>query len=569
MPEIQQLAALQPIPGIQRDGTAFDVKQLTYIDGEWVRFQRGKPRKMGGYIRISDRISGPVRASIATPYNNTARLLSFSPSGIESVFVDENGLGSYIVNRTPSGFSYNADNMWSVATMYDDAAGADQSIVIAAVSVTGDSVDSTNEGPVYYGNIFDEDTAFEVISGVVCRGLFVTQPYAVYYGANGKVTWSNANEPRNVTTGDAGSDRITALGIVAGLPLPTGSGPGGLLWSLDSVIRMEWVGGQAIFRFNRLTASSSILSQNTVVEMDGIYYWIGNDKFYVCEGNTVKELPNNTNRNWFFESLNYSQRSKVWATRNTSFGEIIWYFPDGENDECTKAIVFNAKENCWYDYTLGRTSGTNYWARPVQYSTPTDDKLRIEFTVISGSFGLDDIVYSTGRAQYKIYLIDDTRYYLERLTTGEPLVAGEALFNESGGTASIDTVSDICGLYLHEFGVNKVEGDYFYALNSSITTSDISLMSIGNAPMNNWTRVIRIEPDFVQSGQMNVELVTKEFANSSPVSFGPYTFTESTEKIDMRVQGRIVYVKFSSNVAEGDYQMGRVLVHLEPGDVRS
>ena len=36
--------------GIQRDGTLFD--SPAYVDGKWVRFQRGRPRKIQGYKGI-------------------------------------------------------------------------------------------------------------------------------------------------------------------------------------------------------------------------------------------------------------------------------------------------------------------------------------------------------------------------------------------------------------------------------------------------------------------------------------------------------------------------------------
>ena len=37
---------IRSLPGIKRDGTRFDGE--FYPDGQWVRFQRGLPRKMGG-----------------------------------------------------------------------------------------------------------------------------------------------------------------------------------------------------------------------------------------------------------------------------------------------------------------------------------------------------------------------------------------------------------------------------------------------------------------------------------------------------------------------------------------
>jgi hypothetical protein len=43
--------ALDTKSGIQRDGTIFDME--FYTDGRWVRFQRGRPRKIGGYRQIT------------------------------------------------------------------------------------------------------------------------------------------------------------------------------------------------------------------------------------------------------------------------------------------------------------------------------------------------------------------------------------------------------------------------------------------------------------------------------------------------------------------------------------
>ena len=42
-----QTAVLKSASGIKRDGTKFEGEN--YTDGQWCRFQRGLPRKMGGY----------------------------------------------------------------------------------------------------------------------------------------------------------------------------------------------------------------------------------------------------------------------------------------------------------------------------------------------------------------------------------------------------------------------------------------------------------------------------------------------------------------------------------------
>ncbi len=46
-------------PGIKRDGTQFEGDN--YIDGQWCRFQRGLPRKIGGYRAITTQLPEIVR----------------------------------------------------------------------------------------------------------------------------------------------------------------------------------------------------------------------------------------------------------------------------------------------------------------------------------------------------------------------------------------------------------------------------------------------------------------------------------------------------------------------------
>ena len=49
MPE--STIVLKSLAGIKRDGTRYDGD--FYIDGQWVRFQRGLPRKILGYRSIN------------------------------------------------------------------------------------------------------------------------------------------------------------------------------------------------------------------------------------------------------------------------------------------------------------------------------------------------------------------------------------------------------------------------------------------------------------------------------------------------------------------------------------
>ena len=88
-------------PGVRRDGTQFDNDY--YGDAQWVRFQRGRPRKIGGYMAMSDLVTGPIRELVinSTAAANFAHL--FSQWGIQQLSFDDNGSGAGLAERTPAG----------------------------------------------------------------------------------------------------------------------------------------------------------------------------------------------------------------------------------------------------------------------------------------------------------------------------------------------------------------------------------------------------------------------------------------------------------------------------------
>ena len=55
----KKVFGLDTQPGVQRDGTVLDKNY--YSDGKWVRFQRGRPRKIAGYREIVNTLAGPSR----------------------------------------------------------------------------------------------------------------------------------------------------------------------------------------------------------------------------------------------------------------------------------------------------------------------------------------------------------------------------------------------------------------------------------------------------------------------------------------------------------------------------
>jgi hypothetical protein len=352
----------------------------------------------------------------------------------------------------------------------------------------------------------------------VSGGVVMLHPYLFVYGNNGLIQNSAAGDFSNWVSADANANNVATGKIVKGLPLRGGTtSPAGLFWSLDSIIRVTYTpstvnGINFYWKYDLITSQTSIMSSQCVIEYDGIFYWCGVDRFLSYNG-VVQEIPNTANQNHFFDNLNYAQRQKVWCTKVPRWGEIWWFYPRGGATECTDAVIYNVREKIWYD--AGEADGARRSA---------------------GTFS-------------EVFR--------------KPIWGGTGV-NSTGGYT----------LWQHESGTDEVFTTNVNAIRSSFTTNNLGWVTggPGNPQLsgdNRWLRIERVEPDFVQSGDMNLYVTGQGYADDSEQISEPYVFDSTTLKIDMREQRRLLRLKFESNTFNGDYFMGKVLLSADQGDERS
>ena len=664
-----KVVTLQVGPGIQRDGTQF--ASGTYVDGQWVRFQYGRPRKIAGYNGSFLNASGISRGMIMSADNGINYVISgynngierwttdnddavgFGPTPIEpsgsiatvtitnqgsgytngtytnvpinaavgsgavatvtvssnlvfSVVITGGGTG-YIHNEavtissasiggTGTGFAGyvedlttyapNSNTLWQMDIGYDALGNGQNNLIVhpgqnlsdisstvntrpmfgpftgtslspvgvftevgtttitsttvtfantnvaigAGVSVSGAGIQSgttvvsaSTVGGVWTAIISLPATASGTVTLTfdnnisVSGGIVMLFPYLFVYGNNGLIQNCAAGDFSNWTSADSNANNVSSTKVIKGLPVRGGTtSPSGLFWTLDSVVRVSYaptsVGNQTFYwKYDLITQQSSIISSSSVIEYDGIFYWIGTDRF-LCYNGVVQEVENKQNNNYFFDNLNYSQRQKVWVSKVPRWGEIWWFFPNGDNTECNDAIIYNVREKCWYD------AGEALGARR--------------------SAGVFSEVFQ------------------------RPIWGG----NEEN-TAGKYT------LWQHEKGTNQVYTNNVDAIESFVETnvigSRMGLVGSVDQPGDNvWTRIERIEPDFVQNGTMEVIITGKSYADDTDDPSDPYSFDPDTLKIDMKEQRREMRLRFKSNTQNGDYFMGRVLLSIDTGDVR-
>lgn len=517
--------ALNVKPGIQRDGTQFD--KPIYVDGVWTRFQRGRPRKIGGYRGIFQNASGISRGMILGSENGLNYLYSGYSAGLQQwVTDDDDGVGSGPTTISLTDFASSTSNVWQFDVGFDTGGGGIQTVV-AHPGQNLEHIDSMANTPVLIGTFPGgamaavKDTGGSTPSGAtisVSGGCVFLYPYLFVYGNNGLIKNCSAGNFSDWNSADSNENNVSGTKIVKGLPVRGGTtSPSGLFWALDSLIRVSYapktVGSTQIYwSYDIISTQTSVLSSSSIIEYDGIFYWCGVDRFLMYNG-VVQEVANEMNQNWFFDNLNYAQRQKVWASKVPRFGEIWWFYPRGDATECTDAIIYNVRQKIWYD--AGQALGARRSA---------------------GTFS-------------EVFR--------------KPVWSGNEVNSSNKYT-----------LWQHETGVDLVNLNQQDAIQSYFETNSIGWVNGGpgmDEPIgiNRWIRLERIEPDFVQQGQMEVYVTGKSYAqDGSDETTGPYYFDPDTPKIDMREQRREMRLRFQSNTVNGDYEMGQTLLSADVGDER-
>jgi hypothetical protein len=424
----------------------------------------------------------------------------------------------------------------------------------------------------------------------VSGGIVMLYPYLFVYGNNGLIQNCAAGDFTNWTSADSNANNVASTKIVKGLPVRGGTtAPSGLFWSLDSVIRVSYTpttvttgttSSTFYWRYDLITQQSSIMSSSSVIEYDGIFYWCGVDRFLMYNG-TVQEIKNDQNLNWFFDNVNFIQRQKVWVSKVPRYNEIWWFYPRGNATECTDAIIYNVKDKIWYDAGSApgarRSAGifTEVFPKPIWGGTDATPIVSFEGSVSGTTLTVSAVNYGTiaiGQIIQGTNVPD--QMVITALGTGAGGTGTYTVNNPISTTVGSTTLTaNGYPIWQHETGTDQVFLTGVDAIYSAFETPILGSMAglVGSVQQpgdNNWTRCERIEPDFIQDGQMDVIVTGKGYADDVDQPSTPYNFDPTTLKIDMREQRREMRLRFESNTFNGNYQLGKVILSLDVGDVR-
>ena len=521
--------------------------------------------------------------------------------------------------------SFNEERQWQFDVQYFGG-NINELQILAHGAINLKNIDSNTVQPIYTGNILPQGTNNWFLSPLadtdglnptgqviaVDGGIASGYPFTFAYGSSGLILnnhveqgFSASKSLNNWNGPFANSVNIAAGKILKGFPIRGGTAsPSMLFFATDSVIRASFnsAGGTGLYwQYDLIASKISVLSSNCIAQCDGAFYWVGVDRFYVYNG-SVKVLPNTKNLNWFFDNLNYNQRQKVWSTFVAKFNEWWVFFPAGDSVECNRAIIYNVQDGTWYDAgenAPGARRSCGYPTEVLPYQTWAGWEPINNFTVstlvvaqpsglpapTASSFyvaGDQTIAFAAANfaslrntnPEVTITILNaayysSANYNVTLVSTEMPITNATTL---AVGTVVWAANASGYPTWSHEDGVDRIIGSNVSSIRSMFETNDISWVG-GNvsqdAPqgVDRSVRLIRIEPNFKQIGDMTVQAIGRAYASSAIEIMGDiYTFSKDTGRIYFTGDDyRQLRLRFNSDAIGGTFEMGRLLIKVDYG----
>ena len=278
-----------------------------------------------------------------------------------------------------------------------------------------------------------------------------------------------------------------------------------LVFTDQAVYSLQYLGPPYVWGTQLLVDNVSIAGPNAAALGSGVTYWMGVDKFYKYDGR-IQTLRCDL-RQYIYENINQLQFDQVFASTNEGFNEVWWFYCSANSNTIDKYVVYNYAEDLWYYGTMARTAWLDTGLRNYPLAATYN------YNIVNHEYGVDD--------------------------------------NETGTTLPI-TASILSSQYDigdgHNFAfVYRILPDLTFRGSTSGTTPQVTMYLQGLT--NSGSGV-------TQSG--NADVVNTGTAPSV------INVDQFTGQIYIRIRGRQMQMKITSNTIGTQWQLGAPRVDIRP-----
>ena len=155
-----------------------------------------------------------------------------------------------------------------------------------------------------------------------------------------------------------------------------------LVWTDLALYSMQFIGPPYTFGITMVANGITAMGFNCFAAVDDVVMWMGQGKFYIFSGST-QELPCPL-KNYVFTNLNIGESDKVYASLNSEFNEVTWFYPTADSTENNAYVTFNYVDRAWTYGSMARTAWIDRGTSTYPIAAAPDGYL------YNHEFGMDD-----------------------------------------------------------------------------------------------------------------------------------------------------------------------------------
>ena len=316
-----------------------------------------------------------------------------------------------------------------------------------------------------------------------------------------KVQWSDINDETTWTTGSTSqsdSQIIPDGGDITGI---TG-GEVGLVFLEKAIVRMSYVGSPLYFQFDTISRGLGCLEGQSIAQYGATSFFLSDDGFYKCDGNTVTGIGTEKVDRFFFNDARLTDLDDMSAAVDPVKKLVIWNYANVDGGR--SILIYNWQLDKWSRATtetdgVGSITTTGYTLEALEttlgYSNldtlpaSLDDRLWVGGKFLFAGFKDDKIVTFTGSTYNSELITPD-------IEVGYNSVATLVRPQIDNGSAVIEVAS-------------RKELNDNIQFGSPVSTSSEGRASVRSAgryhrfsvsPTGNWTNAVAIDVDFRTQG---------------------------------------------------------------------
>jgi len=259
-----------------------------------------------------------------------------------------------------------------------------------------------------------------------------------------------------------------------------------VIFTENSVHKMTFIGSPDVWLIEDIMTSDGLMGPKAATSVQDNVVWLGQENFYIYNGSIASVIPNNTLNEWFFSNVNQGSFYHSFSHKSVAFNEVWWFAPFAGSEEPNNYVIWNWEEGHFTNGQLSRTASEN----------PNN----------------------ANRNQYMAFgqcnpALDSTLYV-----------------HESRGNYS-DDGANMAGSLTSNYNIIDT-GEYMQQILRIVPS----------------TMVLPIGSPSTNALLCNLSIDTKEYDGQlTPRTFGPYPIYDTTQKLEVRANGRQRQYTFEFN----------------------